>query len=570
MIGRDMSRSTLRLIAGVSLAAISLTGCNKQPNAGSHTAAAEAPPIAALPLTAAAVAPAAPAPAVSALPPPQRRISYAPPPPNERYGYIDRAYSMGSAFADTPPDYMIDYQGTRPWIWRAANGAYRVVERLPRGERIYYYDPGQDQPFLVRDPDYSYAYDGGNLVGVYGPDGAEIDGAMAARRSYEASRYLDRSRELYRAAQYQRRQAAYASEWAARRDDLRNQHRIWEEQQARNSNWRAWHDAHQAQEAGQWNQERDQRVAYAAAIGIPAASSGPLPSPDDLARRQAAYFANRRAANTQTPNPKALVQATGPTRTPQNQVATAPPIVKVPAAAQRNPANVQQANVAAAQAKAEQLKASQVAQAQEATASTKQKEAAAAQMKAAQAAKAQQAAADERKKATAMAQASAAKAAQAQKAALEAKQKAAASAQIKAVQAAAAQKAAAQARQKEAAAAQAKAAQAVQAERASADEKQKEAAAAQAKEKQAARAQQVADDARRKEAATAQAKAAKAAQAQKVNAEAKQHEAATAQAATRRSAHEQKSTGKPGAPAGKDKSKGRPEDKKDHQEGQPQ
>lgn len=145
------------LLAGLSVLGLLTGACNKQPGTSATEAPLVAPPAAALPMATGAPAPVAPAPPASALPPPPAPVGYAPPPPGQRYAYVDRAYSMAQAFGDTPPDYAVDYQGTRPWIWRARNGAYRIVERLPRGERYYYYQPGQDYPFLVQDPDYSYA-----------------------------------------------------------------------------------------------------------------------------------------------------------------------------------------------------------------------------------------------------------------------------------------------------------------------------------------------------------------------------------------------------------------------------
>src|SRR5689334_22968105 len=187
-------------VAGVSLVGLLASACNKQPSV--TEAPMVAPPAAALPMATTPAAPVAPAPVGSALPA-APAVAYAPRPSGQRYGYIDRAYSMGQAFADTPPDYAVDYEGTRPWIWRARNGAYRIVERLPQGERYYYYEPGQDYPFLVQDPEYSYAYDGPRLAAVYGPNGAEVADGLAAQRAEEASRYLYRARELYRAAQYQ-------------------------------------------------------------------------------------------------------------------------------------------------------------------------------------------------------------------------------------------------------------------------------------------------------------------------------------------------------------------------------
>ena len=581
----------VHLVAGVSVLGLLVSACNKQSNTPETGTPTVAPPIAALPLVAgpAPTAAAAPAPMVTALPPPRTQIRYAPPPRRDRYRYIDRAYSMGQAFADTPPDYAVDYEGTRPWIWRAGDGAYRIIERLPRGERIYYYDAGQDYPFLVRDPDYSYAYDGDGLAGVYGPDGAEIDDAIAAQRAYEASRYLDRARALYRAAQYERRQSAYANEWAARRDQLRSDDVIWEQQQGRNADWRAWHDQHQSEEAQQWQQERNQRIAYASAIGLAVAAVAgrsainntprPAADPAEVARRQAAYFASWNAAHGRgAAGSTATAQGnTGGTTTvstpparvnhpaPQTQQATVVQPPKPGPVVQPKPAPVVQARsvpVAPTQQStpgARQAAAAQAA-ATQAAVNAKQREAAAAQAKATQAAQVQKSAAEAKQREAALAQAKAKQAEQAQKLASEAKQREAAAAQTRATQAAQAQKLAGEAKQREAAAAQAKAAQADQVRKQASEAKQREAAAAQARaaqaEKsaaeakqrqaaaearaaQAAQAQKLAGEARQREAAAAQAKASQAAQAEKLAAQARQREAAAAQAKAAETAHAQ-------------------------------
>ena len=159
------------IAAAMCVSCLTLNACSKHSSSAAVTGAAVAPPIAALPLAASSSALAGSAPPEDALPPPHRLVPYALPPVAERYHHLDRAYAMGDAFAGTPPDYTVDYGQSRPWIWRAQNGAYRIVERLPSGERVYYYDAGERRPFLVRDPDYSYAYRDGELVGIY--DGAE-------------------------------------------------------------------------------------------------------------------------------------------------------------------------------------------------------------------------------------------------------------------------------------------------------------------------------------------------------------------------------------------------------------
>ncbi len=264
--------TTARLTLGVGLAAMALAGCNKgTPAAPQQTASGTgqpvtAPPIAALPLaTAAPSAPALAAPPATALPAATRAIRLTPGRRADRYRYAERAYAMSQAFGESPPDYTVDYQGTRPWIWRADNGGYRVVERLPEGQRVYYYQAGATQPFYVSDPDGGYAYDGDELAGIYSSDGVPLDDVYAAQRADAAARYLDRARALVRAAQYDQRQAAYAADWRARRAAVIQQQQAWDA--ARDADWQAWHDAHQDDDRRFWQAEQGRRTAYAAAIG---------------------------------------------------------------------------------------------------------------------------------------------------------------------------------------------------------------------------------------------------------------------------------------------------------------
>ncbi|HZC37146.1 MAG TPA: hypothetical protein VE221_00560, partial [Sphingomicrobium sp.] len=442
---RFRSARIAHLVVSASLLGLA-AACNRQPAPSPTAAPTVAPPAAALPLAAAA-SPAAPAPPVAALPPPPSQIAYAPQPASQGYQYIDQAYAMGTAFADTPPDYAVDYQGTRPWIWRAGNGAYRIVERLPQGERDYYYYPGQDQPFLVRDPNYSYAYDNGALAAVYGPDGAEIHGPAAARRADEASRYLYRARDLRRAAQDQPRQSAYAANWAKRRNDLQSEKLAWQQQQASNADWRAWHDQHGADEARQWRQEQDQRAAYAAAIGVAATSlartAAPQPNPAEVARRQASYFSKWDAAHGRAPAARAIASRAGAGGAVKTPVVAPPVAAKGALAPAPRAANVQLAQAKAAQAKAAQAnaaqaKAAQAAHAQQLAAAAKQRQAAAVQAKAAQTAHAQQLAAQAKQRDAEAAQARAAQAKTARAKAAQSK-----AAQAKAAQAAHAQQLAA-------------------------------------------------------------------------------------------------------------------------------
>ena len=563
---RRFLRKSTPLIAGASFLALMVGACNKQPTA--TEAPMVAPPMAALPLAGGAPPPQSLAPVGAALAAPPTRVRYAPVRRGEGYGYIDQAYSMGQAFADTPPDYAVDYQGTRPWIWRAGDGAYRIVERLPQGERFYYYRAGENYPFLVRDPDYSYAYDdNGDFSAVYGPDGNELDDAYAQGRADEASRYLYRARELYRAAQYQQRTSAYANEWGDRQDQLRRENQVWQQQQAQNAQWRAWHEAHQAQEQQQWLPERNQRLAYAAAIGLAVASRGSAPDPAQVSRRQAAYFSNWNASHGQASTSQQAAASNAASAPPAR---SAPPVAATnggtvlnPPSTKPQPVQTQKVEVASAQSKAAvaaqvqkqagearqrnvavaQASSAQAARDQQLAAQAQQREAAAARSKAAQDAQAQRLAAQARQHEAAAGQAKAAEAAQQQKAANLAKQREQSAAAAKAAQATRQQRVAADAQQREAAAVQAKAAQATRQQRFAADAQQREAAAAQAKAAQAARAEKSAAEVKQREAATAQAQAAQAARAEKSAADAKQREAAAAQAQAAQAARAERSAG---------------------------
>ena len=249
-------------LAGSGLICLALTACNRNQAQQPVTGA----PIAALQLATTPPPPTHYAPPASALPPPPAPARMALRPPRERYRYLTDAYDMADAFADTPPDYTVDYEGERPWIWRADDGAYRMVEWLPEGARYYYYEPGADAPFLVEDPDYTYAYDDGALVGVYTPAGVLLADRLAQQRAYEAARYYSRAQDLYRAAQRERREAAFAADWRQRAPMILAQRNRWAHARETQPEWRDWSLVHQSEEARRWAPERQHRLAYAAAL----------------------------------------------------------------------------------------------------------------------------------------------------------------------------------------------------------------------------------------------------------------------------------------------------------------
>ncbi len=258
MISKVRLTRTALLLTG-SLVLLSLAACNKTPPASD--AAAGAPP-GAVPLDPNAPAtPPAYAPVASALPPAPPAPVSRPRSSEARYGYVARAEAFNNGVAGSPPDYAVDYQGARPWYWRAQNGASRVVEATPDGDRYYYYAAGADQPYLVRDPRYAYGYENGQLAVVYDAYGRALPDDVAARQADLAGRYLARAQALREAAQREQHEAAYAAYWQARQDDLRRQQQDWASQRQKNADWQAW-QAQNAADANAWRQEADARHAY--------------------------------------------------------------------------------------------------------------------------------------------------------------------------------------------------------------------------------------------------------------------------------------------------------------------
>lgn len=186
--------------------------------------------------------------------------------PKDNYAYVNQAYGMSNAIGQAPPDYSFDYEGVRPWVWRTADNAVRVVEPTQGGHRYYYYQPGARYPYLVQDPQYAYGYSNGQLAAVYDRAGRPLAPDLVDERAEWAGRYLQRAQRLYEAATRSQRQAVIAANWAAQRDQIDAQRAEWARQQAQSEAWRAYHDDHEAEQAAYWRSERQRRERSARAF----------------------------------------------------------------------------------------------------------------------------------------------------------------------------------------------------------------------------------------------------------------------------------------------------------------
>ncbi len=244
-----------RSTAVVTLAALMAAGISGCRNDSASTLAATD---ATLPLAVGEAQSVALAPAPEALPP-APVVRYVPVAQADRsYQYIDDAYEVNDAFGDAPPDYSFDYGGARPWVWQAAD-AWRVVEPAPDGERYYYYRAGSDEPYLVRDASYSYAYSEGRLVNVYDSRGYALDRIAAERRADWAGRYLVRARALRAAAARDHREQVIAANWAQRQARIEHDRAQWARDQEQTGAWRAYHARYGADQARRLAPEKQRR-----------------------------------------------------------------------------------------------------------------------------------------------------------------------------------------------------------------------------------------------------------------------------------------------------------------------
>lgn len=260
-----MSKSLNILSSGTAIAAALLLGaCHPSANGGADGNALDLPALpATLPLEAGAVSAPAYAPSADALPAAPRLRAVHVANPRDAYAYADDAWDFGDAIFDAPPDYGFDYAGTEPWAWQGYDQSLIFLEPIDDGYRYYYYRPGADEPYFIRDADYGYGYDGDQLAVIYGPGGAILPYNDYGPRIDYASRYLARARDLYAASRERERRAVNAANWAARAAAISAAQSRWAAERSRQSEWRDYHQRVAPVADRHWHEERVRRQADA-------------------------------------------------------------------------------------------------------------------------------------------------------------------------------------------------------------------------------------------------------------------------------------------------------------------
>lgn len=183
------------------------------------------------------------------------------------YGWAERAYQLDQAFYQAPPDYGFDYDGIEPWAWESEDDWRLVAEPLSSGYRYYYYEPGADYPYFVRDPDYGYGYDrSGGLAAVYDMGGVLLPRAVYAQRADAAGRYWSRAHALRQASARERRREVETRQWSLRRAAYERSQAPWLQAAERHPEWSRYRAGRDDGEARRLRAERERRAAAIARI----------------------------------------------------------------------------------------------------------------------------------------------------------------------------------------------------------------------------------------------------------------------------------------------------------------
>lgn len=221
-----------------------------------------------------------------------RLVSY-----DDGYAWAERAYAIDRAFYDVPPDYGFAYDEVQPWAWESEDDWTLYAEPISDGYRYYYYEPGADYPYFVRDNEYGYGYDdAGRLVTLYTVAGVLLPVTYLDNRAEWAGRYWNRAHDLRRAAAREQRARIDRDLWLARQPIFTRSRETWMEAAVRRDDWRSYRVRNAQRDVRRFEPERLRREASVQRLNreeLRRAESGWWRARDDE-RRQVALTAPQR------------------------------------------------------------------------------------------------------------------------------------------------------------------------------------------------------------------------------------------------------------------------------------
>ena len=251
-------------LASVALGAlVPLAACNQADRAQSGPAQRLPDLPATMPLALGDERPLTYAPAVQDLPQARRIPAVRVARPDDYYAWADDAWDYYDALSYAPPDYGFYYDDVEPWAWQGYDDSLLFIEPLAYGYRSYFFRPGEEYPYFIRDPDWGYGYDAGRLAVIYDASGAIIPYDRYSDGPWldYGSRYYDRGYQLYQASI--ERHPVIAANWYAVQPTLSLASSDWSQDLWQQPQWQAYHQRAFAPRESYWQPERERRQAEA-------------------------------------------------------------------------------------------------------------------------------------------------------------------------------------------------------------------------------------------------------------------------------------------------------------------
>lgn len=182
--------------------------------------------------------------------------------PSQGYAWAERAYGLQRAVYDTPPDYGFYYDDLEPLVWETDDDWTMYAEPWDDGYRYYYYEPGADYPYFVRDAQYGYGYGaGGVLVAVFDAAGRYLSADMVYRVAPTAGRYYARGHGLRSAGKRAKHVEIADQLWVQRAPQVIRTADPWLRAARDDRGWRAWRERDQDRELRRFEPEAQRRAA---------------------------------------------------------------------------------------------------------------------------------------------------------------------------------------------------------------------------------------------------------------------------------------------------------------------
>ncbi len=172
----------------------------------------------------------------------ERGVGAANTPMYDGYALVERAHAFDRSTYRRRPAYAFRYENTQPLVWRTADNYSMYAEPVYGGYRDYYYSPGADYPYFVRDSQYGYGYSpDGRLTAVYDAGGLLLPADRFGQVAALAADYYLRARTLRRYGDDNRYRIPVSDAyWAERGAGYVFAQEAWISAPDRRPEWRAW------------------------------------------------------------------------------------------------------------------------------------------------------------------------------------------------------------------------------------------------------------------------------------------------------------------------------------------